>query len=101
MQIKIEINVNPKECEIKINDVGIDSNYSNINNRIMVSLYVARKENNIKQRDIARLLNMHEVTYSRKERGELDFTLSEAFILADYFNTTIDALFDDRKPIRK
>lgn len=102
MQIKIEINVNPKECEIKINEVGIDSNKSYLDNRTMMSLYVARKENNLKQRDIARLLNMHEVTYSRKERGELDFTLSEAFILADYFNTTVDVLFADRKqPLKK
>lgn len=44
---------------------------------------------------------MHSVTYSKKERGELDFTLSEAFILADFFKTTVDVLFADKKPLTK
>lgn len=56
-------------------------------------LYVARKENNLKQKDLAKRLHIHNVTYSRKERGELDFTLTEAFQLADMFKTTVDELF--------
>nr|WP_274310502.1 helix-turn-helix transcriptional regulator [Solibacillus daqui] len=63
---------------------------------MMVNLYVARKEKKLKQSDVARLLNIHAVTYSRKERGDLEFTLSEAFILANFFETTVDSLFADR-----
>lgn len=57
------------------------------------ALYVARKERRLKQSDVARKLNIHSVTYSRKERGELDFSLSEAFTLARMFDTTVDELF--------
>ena len=56
-------------------------------------LYVARKEKNLKQKDLARITKMHSVTYSRKEREELDFTLKEAFVLAELFETTVDELF--------
>lgn len=102
--MKIEIHLNNKECEIYINEMAIESNNKNHekrNGNIIENLFVARKENKLKQRDIASLLNMHEVTYSRKERGEVDFTLNEAFILADFFKTTVDVLFADKKPLRK
>lgn len=56
-------------------------------------LYVARKENKLKQKDVARKLDIHSVTYSRKETGEKEFTLSEALILAEMFDTTVDELF--------
>ncbi len=60
-------------------------------------LYIARKENKLKQADVASKLMIHSVTYSRKERGELDFTLKEAFILSELFNTTVEELFKRRK----
>ena len=56
-------------------------------------LYVARKENKLKQIDVARKLDIHSVTYSRKETGEKEFTLSEALKLAEIFETTVDELF--------
>lgn len=56
-------------------------------------LYVARRENRLKQAEVAKKLMIHRVSYSRKERGEQDFTLNEAFILAKLFNTTVDQLF--------
>ncbi|MEY9975771.1 helix-turn-helix transcriptional regulator [Lysinibacillus sp. RC79] len=56
-------------------------------------LYVSRKENRLKQKDVARKLDIHSVTYSRKETGEKEFTLSEAFRLAEMFDTTVDELF--------
>lgn len=58
-----------------------------------VNLYVARKENRLKQKDVARELGIHSVTYSRKETGEKEFTLSEALKLAEMFDTTVDELF--------
>ena len=57
------------------------------------NLYVARKENELKQKEVAKRLMIHSVTYSRKERGELDFTLKEAFVLAELFETTVEQLF--------
>lgn len=59
-----------------------------------VNLYVARKENRLKQKDVARELGIHSVTYSRKETGEKEFTLSEALKLAEMFDTTVDELFN-------
>lgn len=59
-------------------------------------LYVARKENKLKQVDVAKKLNIHSVTYSRKETGEKEFTLTEAFKLAEMFDTTVDELFGKR-----
>lgn len=56
-------------------------------------LYIARKESKLNQKDVARKLGIHSVTYSRKEKEVLDFTLSEAFLLAEMFETTIDELF--------
>ncbi len=58
-----------------------------------VNLYVARKENRLKQKDLAKELGIHSVTYSRKETGEKEFTLTEALKLADLFDTTVDELF--------
>jgi len=57
------------------------------------NLYVARRENRLKQTEVAKKLAIHRVSYSRKERGEQDFTLNEAFILAKLFDTTVDQLF--------
>lgn len=56
-------------------------------------LFVARKENRLHQTDVARVLGIHAVTYSRKETGDKEFTLSEAFKLAEMFETTVDELF--------
>lgn len=57
------------------------------------NLYVARRENRMKQTEVAKKLMIHRVSYSRKECGKQDFTLNEAFILAKLFNTTVDQLF--------
>lgn len=46
-----------------------------------------------KQEDIAKLIGVGLNTYNFKENGKKPFTLEEAKIIADYFNTTIDALF--------
>lgn len=56
-------------------------------------LYVARKERKLKQSDVARKLRIHRDTYSRKECGKQDFTLAEAFQLAELFESTVDELF--------
>lgn len=58
-------------------------------------LYIARRENRLRQKDMAIVLRIDTVTYQRKESGKADFTLTEAKKLAQYFNTTLDELFGD------
>ena len=58
-------------------------------------LFIKRKEANLKQTEVAKALNITNVTYSLKENGKYDFTLAEAKDLAKYFNTTLDELFGD------
>lgn len=57
------------------------------------NLYIARKEKKMKQREVAKRLGIHSVTYSRKERGELDFSLKEAFALSRIFEISVEQLF--------
>ena len=51
-----------------------------------------RKLHNLKQEDVAKMLNMSKVSYSYKENGKQEFRLSEAKTLADYFGVTTDYL---------
>ncbi|MEK4128574.1 helix-turn-helix transcriptional regulator [Solibacillus sp. FSL W8-0474] len=90
---KIEINFNSDGCEILVDgvtyikkpEIRTEDNPSN--------LYVARRERRLKQGDVAKKIMVHSGSYGRKERGEQDFTLNEAFILSDYFNISIEDLF--------
>lgn len=52
-----------------------------------------RKLHNLNQKEVAKLLNMSNVSYSFKETGKQEFRLSEAKFLADYFGISIDELF--------
>ena len=58
-------------------------------------LYVIRRENRLNQKDMAKVLGVHPVTYHKKESGKNDFELKEAKILAKYFDVTLDDLFGD------
>lgn len=60
-----------------------------------VKLYVARREHNFKQKDIANKLGIHPQTYHEKERGKADFTLTEAKMLAQIFGCTLNDLFQE------
>lgn len=56
-------------------------------------LYVARRERNAYQKDIAKKLGIHPQTYHEKESGKSEFTLSEAKRLAEIFDCTLNDLF--------
>lgn len=45
------------------------------------------------QREIAELLGISTATYCKKEYGHLAVSLSEAKMLADFYETTIDEFF--------
>jgi len=57
-------------------------------------VYVKRRENKLTQADIAEILNVAKETYSLKELGKRDFTISEAKLLAKYYGCTLDELFN-------
>ena len=54
---------------------------------------VKRKENKLKQSDMAKILNISMQSYYLKENGKSDFTITEAKRLAIYYNCTLDELF--------
>ena len=56
-------------------------------------LYFIRKENKLRQADMAKVLNISEQSYYLKETGKRDFNLTEAIRLAKYYGSTLDDLF--------
>lgn len=56
-------------------------------------LYIARRENKLYQKDIAKKLRIDPQTYHLKESGKSDFSLTEAIKLAEIFNCTLNDLF--------
>ena len=64
-------------------------------NKKHMRLYVARKERDIYQKDIAKQLGMHPQTYYEKESARKDFTLKEAQMLAKIFDCTLNDLFGE------
>lgn len=56
-------------------------------------VYVKRRENNLKQSDVARAINIHKQTYYLKECGKREFTISEAKRLAKLYGCTLNDLF--------
>jgi len=56
-------------------------------------LYVIRRENRLKQKDVAKRIGIHPQSYYLKESGKREFTLSEAIKLAEIFDCTLDELF--------
>lgn len=64
-------------------------------------LYIKRKENKLYQKEVAKKIGIHEQTYSRKEKGQLEFTITEGRMLAKIFDCTLDDLFGGDHHIKK
>ncbi|HDR3483912.1 TPA: helix-turn-helix domain-containing protein [Bacillus pacificus] len=58
------------------------------------NLFIARRENRMTQEAASKVINISKQTYYMKETGKSDFTLTEAKLLANYFKTTVDDLFE-------
>jgi putative transcriptional regulator len=56
-----------------------------------------RELNDMRQRDMAKLLSISPCNYSKKENGNIRFTLEEAKTIADYFNKDIEEIFFESK----
>ena len=53
-----------------------------------------RKETNTTVKTLRGLINLKtDPSYFKKETGATTFTVEEAFVIADYFKTTVDKLF--------
>ncbi len=53
-----------------------------------------REDRDIKQKDIAKILNVSQNTYSQYETGVITLTAEILIKLADYYNVSIDYLLD-------
>ncbi len=63
-----------------------------------------REDRDLKQEDIAKILNISQVQYSRYETGIRLIPLDKIYLLSNYYNTSVDYLIgktDIRKPYPK
>lgn len=60
---------------------------------IKISLRKLRAELDISQEKFAELINMPVSTYRKKEKGESQFTLNEAYHIAKTCNKSVDEIF--------
>ena len=51
-----------------------------------------REDKDLNQKDIAKLLTVHQTTYSDYELGRLNITVGVLHNLADYYNVSVDYL---------
>ncbi len=63
-----------------------------------------REDKDLSQKEIAKILNCSQTTYSRYETGDLNIPVDSLIKLAIYFNTSIDyltGLTDEKKPYKR
>lgn len=70
----------------------------------LLRLKEIREDKDLLQKDVAKILNMSQVQYSRYETGLRLIPLDKLNILADFYNVSLDYLVcrtDERKPYNK
>ena len=70
----------------------------------LLRLKEIREDKDLLQKDIAKILNITQVQYSRYETGLRLIPLDKLNILADFYNVSLDYLVcrtDERKPYSK
>lgn len=63
-----------------------------------------REDNDLKQKNLADLLKIHQTTYSDYELGRLNIPVTSLHTLADFYNVSIDYLLcrtNTKKPYPK
>lgn len=78
----------------------------NVNSRDTETRFAdLRLDNDLKQKDVAKILNVLENNYSKWERGITDIPLDKSNELANYYNCSLDYLFGlseyNTKKVRK
>ena len=61
---------------------------------IFKNLRTIREDNDLRQSDIAKILNISQNTYSQYETGVISLTAEVLIKLANYYNVSIDYLLD-------
>lgn len=56
-------------------------------------LTIKRKENKLKQTELAKKIGIHKQSYHLKESGKSDFTLTECRMIAQVLDCTLNDLF--------
>lgn len=70
----------------------------------MLRLKDLREDKDLKQEDIANLLNISQTNYSKYELGKVNIPINSLKVLASFFNTSIDyilGLTNETKPYPK
>lgn len=70
-------------------------------NFIMLRLKDLREDHDLKQEDIAKILNISQTNYSKYELEKVNIPINSLIVLADFYNTSIDYLIgltDEIKP---
>ena len=63
-----------------------------------------REDRDLKQRDLAELVTVHQTTYSDYELSRLNIPISVLHTLADYYNVSVDYLLcrtNEKRPYPK
>lgn len=63
-----------------------------------------REDKDLKQKEMAELLKVHQTTYSDYELGRVNIPTATLHLLADYYNVSIDYLLgrtNEKKPYPK
>ncbi|MBQ8239153.1 MAG: helix-turn-helix transcriptional regulator [Oscillospiraceae bacterium] len=63
-----------------------------------------REDNDLKQRDLAQLLQIHQTTYSDYELNRLNVPVTALHTLADFYQVSVDYLLgrtNEKKPYAK
>ena len=63
-----------------------------------------REDRDLKQKELAELLKIHQTTYSDYELGSLNIPVQALHTLADFYETSVDYLLgrtSEKKPYRK
>lgn len=59
-----------------------------------------REDHDLKQTDIAEMLNIQQTVYSRYERGFQNIPLEHLVALADYYKVSLDYIFEREEYIK-
>lgn len=59
----------------------------------MSSVKAFRESLGLKQEDLAKIIHVSTVNYSKKENGSVKFSLNEARLISNHFNKPIETIF--------
>lgn len=62
---------------------------------MQIRLYELRKEADLSQKDLGKLIGVTDATYRSKELGRQDFKSTEMFKIANFFHKKLDDIFTE------